>query len=483
MATTKIWPVRGWLGQVVIYVQNPEKTELPDYVGSPDIMRQSAQGLEDVIVYAMATNKAVEDEGKDSMRYFVSGVNCTPGSARDEMLATKARYEKQGGIVAYHGYQSFSPGEVTPGIAHEIGIKLANQLWGERFQVLVATHLDRGHIHNHFVCNSVSHVDGRKFRSNKTSYRQMREASDELCYEYGLSVIQDPKPGRSKHYAEWQAEREGKPTWRSIIKKDVDEAIDNATSARQFFDNLKVLGYEIKQGADISVRPPGKERYLRLARNFGGDYTIDGIRQRILSHTDARLSLRQRITRDSPAPKKMPAYPKGSILALHRHYLYLFGFYKRGSPSGSSPNARMHYLLREDLKNLDEIIADEKLLSRESISTDGELLSFQERLIGQIENLTCERTELKQSIRAAANGASYTTKYNPQYQQLNKQIKELSKEVRQCERIADRSGSLKERIERIEKDDTRKPGKEETRTHGRIRTGGRAVSQDDAPRH
>ena len=483
MAVTKLWPIRGWLGAVVIYIENPDKTERPRFIENPGMSEADAQSLTDVIDYAMASNKTVANEGKDTMRCFITGVNCTASGARERMMYTKELYGKDHGVVAYHGYQSFAPGEVTPEKAHEIGVKLAERLWGKDYEVLVATHLDKGHIHNHLLLNSVAFTDGSKFRFSKEDYRRMRETSDELCYEYGLSVIQDPKPGRSKHYAEWQAEREGKPTWRSIIKKDVDEAIDNATSARQFFDNLKVLGYEIKQGADISVRPPGKERYLRLARNFGDDYTIDGIRQRILSHTDARLSIRQRTVRDSPTPKKMLAYPKGSILALHRHYLYLFGFYKRGSPSGSSPNARMHYLLREDLKNLDEIIADEKLLSRESISIDGELLSFQERLIEQIENLTCERQELKQSIRAAANGASYTTKDNPRYQQLNKQIKELSKEVRQCERIAERSGSLKERIEQIEKDDTNKSRREETRTHGRIRTGGRAVGQDDAPRH
>jgi len=476
MATTSIWHIKGYLGSVLIYIDDPQKTENPRFCDMPEMPTGDTQGLVDVMAYAT-------DPSKTEQRLFVSGINCDPATARAEMMSVKRGFEKTDGIVAWHGYQSFAPGEATPETAHEIGVKLAERMWGERFQVVVATHLDKGHIHNHLVLNSISCVDGKRWYRKAEDYRQLRETSDALCYEYELSVIENPKPGRSKHYAEWQAEREGKPTWRLIIKRDVDEAIDNATSARQFFDNLKVLGYEIKQGADISVRPPGKERYLRLARNFGDDYTIDGIRQRILSHTDARLSIRLRTVRVSPAPKKMPAYPKGSILALHRHYLYLFGFYKRGSPGGSSPNARMHYLLREDLKNLDEIIADEKLLSRESISTDRELLSFQDRHIEQIENLTCERTELKQSIRAAANGASYTTKDNPRYQQLNKQIKELGKEVKQCERIADRSGSLKERIERIEKDDTRKPGKEETRTNGRIRTGGRAVGQDDATRH
>lgn len=111
----------------------------------------------------------------------------------------------------------------------------------------------------------------------------MRAESDTLCREFGLSVIDQPKQGRSKHYGEWKAEREGKPTWRSLIKSDVDEAIDKATSTRQFFQNLKNLGYEIKLGKDISVRPPGKERFFRLERNFGENYTEEAIKRRILS--------------------------------------------------------------------------------------------------------------------------------------------------------------------------------------------------------
>lgn len=156
MATTSIWRVHGWLGKLVLYVENPDKTENPAFYEKPDMTQRETQGLSDVIEYAVQQEKTekaeTDDEGVEIMQQFVSGVNCTPMTARDEMIAVKKRFGKEGGVVAYHGYQSFAPGEATPEIAHEIGLRLAKKLWGEKYQVLVATHLDReNHLHNHFV--------------------------------------------------------------------------------------------------------------------------------------------------------------------------------------------------------------------------------------------------------------------------------------------------------------------------------------------
>lgn len=110
----------------------------------------------------------------------------------------------------------------------------------------------------------------------------MQTVSDELCREYGLSVIENPQYGKSKQYGEWRAEQEQRPTWRGLIRADIDEAIRQSMTERQFFDNLRKKGYEVKIGKDISVRPPGKERFVRLIRNFGEDYSLEQIRRRIL---------------------------------------------------------------------------------------------------------------------------------------------------------------------------------------------------------
>ena len=217
MATTSIWRVNGWLGKVLIYIENPDKTENPASFEKPDMDTKEAQGLSDVIEYAIQQKKTgkavVDDEDVPVMQRFVSGVNCSPTTARDEMMAVKKRFGKEEGTVAYHGYQSFAPGEATPEMAHEIGLKLAKALWGEKYQVLVATHLDKSnHLHNHFVVNTVSFIDGIKYHRTEKDYYDMQRESDRLCREYGLSVIEHPQRGKSKHYGEWRAEQEQRPT-------------------------------------------------------------------------------------------------------------------------------------------------------------------------------------------------------------------------------------------------------------------------------
>jgi hypothetical protein len=186
MATTKIWAVKSRLGHVLDYAKDAEKTENAAW------SEVDYQSMRDVMDYAM-------NDAKTEQQYYVSGWNCAPFSAREEMQMTKRQFGKEDGILAFHGYQSFKPNEVTPEIAHEIGLKLAQELWPDH-QVIVATHLDKAHIHSHFVVNSVA-LNGKKFNACKASYRQMREASDRLCKEYGLSVITNPKKNDRKHIA------------------------------------------------------------------------------------------------------------------------------------------------------------------------------------------------------------------------------------------------------------------------------------------
>ena len=276
MATTSIWSVKGWLGKVLIYVENPDKTDNPDYIKMNEMPDVEKQGLSDVIAYAMNEKK--------NMQQYVSGINCSPMTARTEMLAVKKKFDKEDGIIAYHGYQSFAEGECTPDIAHEIGVKLAEELWGNRFQVIVATHLDKAHhLHNHFVVNAVSFADGKRYRRTNQDYRDMRSVSDRLCREYGLSVVENKNQKVTRNYGEWKREKEGKPTYRGLVRADVDEAIVNARTEKQFFFYLKEKGYTFKIGKDITVKPPGRERGIKLARNFGDDYTLEQIRKRILN--------------------------------------------------------------------------------------------------------------------------------------------------------------------------------------------------------
>lgn len=469
MAVTSIWRVKDGLRQVVQYVKNPEKTDNPLFTDPV---------LSDVIHYAIQQGKTakieVDEEGVEIMQQFVSGVNCHPGIAIAEMAAAKKRFGKLDGTVAYHGYQSFAPGEATPELAHEIGLKLAKQLWGDKYQVVVATHLDKkNHLHSHFVLNTVSFVDGIKYHRTAKDYHDMQAASDALCREYGLSVIENPKPGKSKHYGEWRAEQEQRPTWRGIVRSDVDEAIRQAMTERQFFENLRKKGYEIKVGKDISVRPPKKERFVRLARNFGEDYTIEGIRKRILSQVrperpipePARTVKRYRISGKLKSAGQITGFR-----ALYFHYCYLLGIFPRNRPQNRK---RLHFLLREDLLKLEAISDETKLLVRHRIDTDEQLFSYKSSLESRIETVTAKRTELyrRQRTVAAKSDPDMLEAGKAEISTLSGELRTLRREVKLCDDIAMRSGVMREKIRAVREDEKSKE-KEMTRNEQFRRRGG-----------
>mgnify|MGYP003190606194 CR=1 FL=1 len=438
-------------------MENPDKTTNPKFYTDEDMTEQDGQELSDVIRYAVNSRKTQKADNEDCtvVHRFVSGLNCSPSTARDEMLAVKKRFGKENGTVAYHGYQSFAPGEATPEMAHEIGMKLAARLWGDRYQVIVATHLDKeNHLHNHFVLNTVSFVDGIKYHRTKKDYHDMQTVSDELCREYSLSVIENPQYGKSKQYGEWRAEQEQRPTWRGLIRADIDEAIRQSMTERQFFDNLRKKGYEVKIGKDISVRPPGKERFVRLVRNFGEDYSIEQIRRRILSQTRAekkpseptRQVIRIRLFGSLEKARKITGFR-----ALYFHYCYLLGIFPKNKPN---QNRRLHFLLREDLRKLDAITAETRLLVGHRIDTAEQLFSYQSEVKGKITALTAERKQLYKLQRTAAVKADTekAAEIKDRISSLSKELAPLRKEVSLCDDIAERSGVIKEKIKAVRED-------------------------------
>lgn len=458
MATTSIWRVKGWLGKVVIYAENPDKTTNPKFYTQEDMTEQDGQELSDVIRYAVNSEKTQETDSEDGtpLHRFVSGINCSPSTARDEMLAVKKRFGKEDGTVAYHGYQSFAPGEATPELAHEIGVKLATRLWGDRYQVIVATHLDKeNHLHNHFVVNTVSFTDGIKYHRTRKDYHEMQTVSDALCREYGLSVIEQPQQGRGKQYGEWRAEQEQRPTWRGLIHADMDEAIRQSMTERQFFDALQKKGYAVKVGKDISVRPPGKERFVRLMRNFGKDYSLDSIRRRILSQSRLERKkpeqkpeiLRVRLIGSLKTARKLTGFR-----ALYIHYCYLLGIFPKSRPQQS--RKRMHFLLREDLLKLDAITAETRLLIGHRIDTAEQLFSYRDEVNEKITVLAEKRKQLYKLQRTAAvkSDPEKAAEVKAQIAALSKELAALRKEVVLCNSIAERSGVIKEKIKTVRED-------------------------------
>ena len=471
MAVTSIWRVKGWLGKVVVYVENPDKTTNPAYYEKEDMTDRECQELGDVIAYAINRDKTQQIDTEDEIvERFVSGVNCHPATARMEMMAVKKRFGKEDGTVAYHGYQSFAPGEATPEIAHRIGVELAQRLWGDRYQVVVATHLDKeNHLHNHFVLNTVSFADGIKFHRTEKDYHEMRSMSDELCREYGLSVIQNPQPGKSKQYGEWRAEQEQRPTWRGLIRSDIDEVIRQSMTERQFFENLHKKGYEVHVGKDISVRPPGKPRFVRLARNFGEDYTLEGIRRRILEQSRPARFLPE------PAPKTKRYRVSGNwngrkkatgFRALYLHYCYLLGVFPKNKQQNKR---RLHFLLREDLIKLDAITQEARLLGTNHIDTAQQLSSYKETLETRINALTTQRKQLyrKQRTVAVKSDEAVSTKVKAEIDSLSKELKQLRWEVKLCSDIEIRSGIMLEHIKTVREDE--KSQRKEQKEHDQLR--------------
>jgi hypothetical protein len=456
MATTAIWDVQDSLSRVIDYATNPNKTGNPDF-SSPDF-----QGLQNVLEYT-------EQDAKTEHQFYVTGINCDPAIAYEQMSRTKLQFQKTGGILAFHGYQAFYPGETTPEVAHEIGKRLAQELWGNRFEVVVSTHLDRNHLHNHFVLNSVSFINGKRYLDKNSTYALMREASDRLCREYSLSVIENPQKGKSKHYAEWKAEQEGKPTYRGLIREDVDKAIGESTTFTQFISELKKQGYTVKTGVKyMAVRPPGKERYVRL-KTLGGGYSEEAIKQRILQN---HIPKRHEVL---PESKVKHAALKGSIKtskkitglqALYIHYLFKMGILpqKRASPK------RTHFLLREDIRRLDEIIAQTRLLGEHHIESKEQLLGYQSKQAQELATLYDARKSIYNKIRRCGDGARVAA-YKRQIAGITKQISLFRREVKLCAGILSRSDAVREKLQRVKQDEI-KQRREEKAYEQRSRRGG-----------
>ena len=447
MATTAIWDVTDRLDRVIEYTTNPDKTENLDFNSS------DFRGLQEVLKYAV-------QDAKTEKQFYVTGINCYPETACKQMSKTKLQFQKTDGILAFHGYQSFAPGEATPETAHAIGVKMAQELWGNRFEVVVSTHLDKNHLHNHFVLNSVSFKDGKRYYDNKTTYSLMRQTSDRLCREYSLSVIENPQRGKSKHYAEWKAEQESKPTWRGLIREDVDKAIDESMTFTQFIANLRRQGYEVKTGVKyMAVRPNGKERFVRL-KTLGDDYTEETIKERILKN---RTPKRPQVL---PEPNRKRYTVRGcmnirktrkltGLQALYFHYLYKMGIL----PKQCVSRKRTHFLLREDIWHMKQLISQTKLLCTHRIETKEQLLTYQNELKQEMTALINERKSFYNNLRRCKDDKQILA-YKEQISGISKKLPLLRREVKLCTGILSRSEEMKQKLLQIKQEQINQ-GKEE----------------------
>ena len=432
MAYTWIGSIRhARMDRTVNYAINPVKT---------------AYGCQKTEDASMTRNIAYAlNPEKGTTRLFQTAINLDGvETAWQEMRATKERWGKTDGIQGFHIVQSFKPGEITPELAHRIGVEFAEKCF-PGFEAVVGTHLDHAHIHNHIVLNSVSAVDGHKYHSSKKSYyTELREVSDDLCREYGLSVIPPDATGKRRQaYAEWQAERDGQPTWCSAIRQDVDEVLAQSLSFEQFVKLLRDRGYEVKTGVKhMAVRPPGKERFTRL-RRLGDNYTEEAIRKRILRN-DPRTIPKPPDHEAAPAPKVYRVRFAGSFRKTRRKKvrglmaLYLWYAYRMGNiRKRRGGSTRAHYLMREDLYKLK--LRDEmtRLLVKNRIETFDQLHAHRDECREMIDILCAERKALQKGRASPDAEASLT--------QIRERLKVLRREIWLCGKVEEDSRQVEEK--------------------------------------
>lgn len=446
MAVTSLWRVKGYIGKVLLYAENPDKTTNPETIPVAEELNRDT--LEDVISYAGR-------EEATNQRQLVYGVNCTPDDARRQMIAVKKQFGKEDGTIAYHGYQSFREGEVTPEQAHAIGRRLAMELWGERYQVLLATHLDKdSHIHNHFVINTVSFIDGIKFHRTEADYKQMQIASDRLCREYGLSVVRHPE-GKRKNYSEWSAEQNGKPTNGSLIRADIDRAIAASVTERDFYDLMESWGYEFKfygkNGKPLerpSLRPKGADRYRRFDR-LGEDYSVDEICNRILENYVEKGPFPEEEERRyhryrSEYPPRTKA--KG-LAALYYYYCYELHIIVRFPASVK----RLSPEMREDLRKLDRLDEQTRFLAENSIETHEDLDRYRSDAVDELTVLTNERDDLRNKLKRVIRASDETAilDVKKQIASVSERMKKLKTTFKICDSVEERALRIQEQLETL----------------------------------
>ena len=419
MAVTEIWKVKSRLDHVLKYATDVEKTDGDNY-----------KELHNVLDYT-------KEDYKTEQQLYVSGINCMPETAYDEMIITKKRYNKEGGILAFHAFQSFAHGEVTPDLCHEIGMKLAEEMWGDRFEVVVSTHMDKKHLHNHFVINSVSFKDGLRYYDKRETYAELRNISDNLCREYGLSVVEEKKKQKYKiNYSNYQKKNYENNNYYSSTKKDIDRAIGMAYSYEDFKSLLKAMNYEIKvRYGVLTIRRQPYKKNIRVP-NFGDDYTEERIMERIKKEKIPRVPFLNEFSNN----KYYRSYeykrekPKG-IYALYLHYCYLLNVIPK-----SKPYKKLPATLREDSRKLDQISNETKLLVSENLVTDEQFFLFKEKKQKELNDLLEEREKIY-----------YVFSNKDNKDEMNKKLDEIKPKVKELRRVIKLCDGIEERIPRIEK--------------------------------
>ena len=392
MAVTSMWPIHGRLDQVIDYIRNEDKTI----------------------------------EENDEMQ-FVTCLNCNMYDPKSSMLQTKKLFHDTSDILAFHGYQAFKPGEVSPEIAHEIGVKLAEKLFANQYETIVTTHLDKGHIHNHILINSTSFINGKRFCNTKKDGYKLRETSDQLCREYGLSVIEKSNSRNKK------VDYNAKKTYMNDIKKDIDLLVQYSRTVQEFISNMHLKGYEfIRDSDDDYICHPYLSQPIPLS-SLGEKYHMDSIKDTII-YSRRPIEMVGKINSVTTLKNYYHKYKRNQLFGLEKLYIQHFVIHKvlPKTPRKLSPE------IRKELKKLDQYTLEIELLSHYKIKSIDELDAYQSINQKELDRLLYERKKCYYQ-RQHTNNPEEKEKWSKLAKEFTPDIKKYREQVKACQRIRERS--------------------------------------------
>lgn len=385
MATTKIWAIKDSLSRVVSYAENPEKTIFSN--------------LKQVLKYAENDEKTI---GKNEKSMYVTGVNCNRETAYEEMIEIQNRFDKHTGNIAYHAYQSFKTGEVSPELAHKIGVELAQKMWSEH-QVIVATHFNTGTYHNHFVVNSVNMFTGKKFNCNKGAYYRFRELSDNLCRENNLTVIEKPKgkTPRSIYFAE----KRGEPTKYNLMRQAMDETMEICISYAQFKKVMYKKGYIINDDYNRkypTIRSINDKKAVRLY-HFGEKYLPKNIAERVFQNPCYVQDEYYKLMKPKENYSKYKVYKfKGNLKNIKKitgiDMLFIILFHLLGLIPKRENHKPLSPEMRQEIRKMERYSNEIRLIVTEKIKTVDDVKSYISQTEKDIENVINLRQKYRNKL-------------------------------------------------------------------------------------
>ncbi len=426
MATTSLWHIKGRLKDLIAYVENPAKTNDP-----------SLQDFFNVFAYAQNPEKTAQGD-------YVTAINCVKEIALEQMILTKKQFGKDDGYIAWHGYQSFKPGEVTAEQCHAIGVQTAKELWGSDFQIIVSTHLDKDHLHNHFCFNSVGFRDGRKYNYSKAERQRMMAASDRICLEHGLSVIQKPKKAPSRPV--WEDEKKGKPTRYNIYREDIQKAMYGSRRVDLMIKYLERLGYDVDFTGPKWKIKLHKYRYFTHLETLNPEWTPEYIRQNLGINT--RYGNHRAEVLFSPyLPEDLHGTWQRGKRTTHIYRLYIWWQYQLGILPKRCDYRPTSPFMKEELRKLDSLDAQLRYMVAHKIETLDDLhadLAATEAELTKQEDI---HRKLQNKIRRA--DPQKKEEYRAEKAKVTEAITELRKRKKMAIAIEERSVRIDSAMEQL----------------------------------